>query len=128
MGASKSMGKDPRAWSPVTVGRTTEETPATTGMPATSWNRAKSRTPVTVTTNKKHLQKHGCQQQHELWKEHGCQLLEDQQQKIKERSSGALVDHLVCNLKVEGCSQPVLIYLTGTPPENSYGPVNAAVQ
>jgi hypothetical protein len=62
MGASKSMGKDPRAWSPVTVGLTTEETPATAGMPATSWNRAKSRTPVTVTTNKKHLQKHGCQQ------------------------------------------------------------------
>jgi hypothetical protein len=96
--------------------------------PETAWNRARSWAPVTVATSEKHLQKHGCQQQHELWKEHGCQLLEDQQQKIKERSSGALVDHLVCNLKVEGCSQPVLIYLTGTPPENSYGPVNAAVQ
>jgi hypothetical protein len=34
-------------------------------MQATLWNRARLWTPVTVTTNKKHLQKHGCQQQHE---------------------------------------------------------------
>jgi len=55
-----------RAWMPVTVGLTAEETPAIVWMPATSRTRARSWTPVTVgtTTNNKHPQKHGCQQQH----------------------------------------------------------------
>ncbi len=59
-----------RAWTPVTVGLATEKTPETAWMAAISWARTRSWMSVTEgpKKNKKHPQKHACQQQHEQGK------------------------------------------------------------